>query len=113
MSGGAFAQSELVVHRDIKPANILVDENGTPKLLDFGIAKFLDGAEGTLTTTGAGIWTPDYASPEQARGQAITTRADVYSLGLVLYELLTGERGQVRINPPLALDTVDSDPSRR
>ena len=100
-----FAHQNLVVHRDIKPANILVDENGTPKLLDFGIAKFLDGAEGSLTTTGAGIWTPDYASPEQARGQAITTRADVYSLGLVLYELLTGERGQVADqSSPLALD---------
>ena len=101
-----FAHERLIVHRDLKPANILVSREGVPKLLDFGVAKLLDplAIEDATATIGAG-WTPDYTSPEQVRGQAVTMRTDVYSLGLVLYELLTGERAQAAdTSSPLALD---------
>ena len=89
------AHRNLVVHRDLKPGNILVDSNGSPKLLDFGIAKLLssdEAAEVTVAAPGLQMLTPDYASPEQVRGEAITTAADVYSLGAILYELLSGVR---------------------
>ena len=85
-----FAHQRLVVHRDLKPANILVDEEGQPTLLDFGIAKLLDpGAEG-LTRVGLRLMTPEHASPEQIRGEPVTTASDVYALGDLLYELLAG-----------------------
>ena len=88
-----FAHQRLIIHRDIKPGNILVTSDGVPKLLDFGIAKILNtdepnAAESTLTMFR--LLTPQYASPEQIRGEAITTASDIYSLGVVLYELLTG-----------------------
>ena len=86
-----YAHRNLVVHRDLKPANILVDKSGAPKLLDFGIAKLVD-SDSLKTMTGFQALTPQYASPEQVRGEPITTASDVYSLGVVLFEMLTGRR---------------------
>jgi tRNA A-37 threonylcarbamoyl transferase component Bud32 len=89
------AHQNLVVHRDIKPGNILTTKEGVPKLLDFGIAKVIDYDRATtltLTQPGLRLLTPDYASPEHVRGAPITTASDIYSLGAVLYEMLSGVR---------------------
>ena len=88
----SFAHSRLVVHRDLKPNNIFVTADGTVKLLDFGIAKIISPENDykTQTVTSLGMMTPQYASPEQIKGEIVSTASDIYSLGLILYELLTG-----------------------
>jgi serine/threonine protein kinase len=104
----AHAHRHLVVHRDLKPSNIVVTSDGEVKLLDFGIAKVLSqtGApDEPLTRTAVRLFTPEYATPEQVRGQPVTTAADVYQLGLLLYELLTGTRAQAPLDDsPSALE---------
>ncbi|MBI5435325.1 MAG: serine/threonine protein kinase [Planctomycetes bacterium] len=109
-----FAHRRLVVHRDLKPANVLVTRDGRPKLLDFGIAKLL-GDERADGATTAGFLTPRYASPEQVRGEPVTVESDVYSLGVVLFELLTGAQpyGEPSTTPlELARAVVDA-PARK
>ncbi len=116
-----YAHRHLIVHRDLKPSNILVSKDGRAKLLDFGIAKILDEDESSesLTRTGERLLTPDYASPEQVRGETVTTASDVYQLGVVLYEMLTGVlpfrlkgRPLVEVERTLS-DTIPKAPSLR
>ncbi len=107
-----YAHQNLIVHRDLKPRNILVTDDGTPKLLDFGIAKILSD-EREMTVTGLRLMTPEYASPEQVRGGPISTMTDVYGLGVILYELLAGAR-PFRAESPheLARLIMESEPKR-
>jgi non-specific serine/threonine protein kinase/serine/threonine-protein kinase len=142
----SFAHRNLIIHRDLKPSNVLVTADGDPKLLDFGIAKILlpdHDSSTTQTAAASRMMTPDYASPEQARGQPMNVATDIYSLGAILYELLTGrkahrfenstpaevERVICTVDPPLPssfagravrgdLDNIimkalDKDPARR
>ena len=126
------AHENLVIHRDIKPDNVLVTADGGPKLLDFGIAKIVNpeisGMSGSVTQAGEGVLTPDYAAPEQFTGEGISVRSDVYSLGILLYELLTSrlpfvnEEHKYReirsakleqdpLAPSLVLSTISTDPA--
>jgi tetratricopeptide (TPR) repeat protein/predicted Ser/Thr protein kinase len=95
-----FAHSQLIVHRDIKPSNILVTPAGEAKLLDFGIAKLLDDSQGGTIDTQHRPLTPAYAAPEQLRGEPVTTATDIYALGAVLYELLSGVRAFAAADTP-------------
>ena len=114
-----YAHECRIVHRDIKPGNILVTRDGTPKLLDFGIAKLIntrdDGTtESLFTASGAWVMTPEYASPEQVRGDLITAGTDIYSLGLVLYELLTGQRAhQIEKRAPSEIERICTQDPRK
>ncbi len=118
-AGLAAAHRRGIVHRDVKPANLLLDDHGTLKLADFGIAKLLGSTD--LTRTGAALGTPAYKSPEQSRGQAVDHRTDLWSAGVVLFELLTGRRPfdgeyeqavvhSILANEPQALESADGSP---
>jgi eukaryotic-like serine/threonine-protein kinase len=116
-----YAHQRLIVHRDLKPSNILVDTTGQVKLLDFGIAKLLDSAQldehgnAVAPPTEANAMTPAYASPEQVKGEAITTASDVYALGVLLYRLLTGRspyKASTTQALALAKEIVETDPER-
>ncbi len=122
----AHAHRHLIVHRDIKPGNAIVTHNGTAKLLDFGIARLVESGEESRETS-TRIFSLGYASPEQIEGRAITTASDIYSLGVLLREMLTGRRDETRderlpVVPPLPLDAdlagiiakaTETDPQRR
>ena len=112
-----YAHQNLVIHRDLKPSNILVTQSGEPKLLDFGIAKLLGTGDELFTQTipALRVMTPEYASPEQVKGEKIMTTSDVYSLGVLLYELLTGQRPyrlKTRTPEEIARAITEQEPER-
>src|SRR5437660_4092827 len=94
-----YAHEQGIIHRDIKPVNVLMDRSGRPILSDFGIAKALANGSG-LTRPGAGVGTPEYMSPEQCKGEQVDGRADIYALGIMLYEALTGRTPFLSDNYP-------------
>ncbi len=113
LSGLAEAHSQGVFHRDLKPQNIMVDESGVLRIMDFGIARTADTA--TLTGTGEMVGTPDYISPEQVKGDTTTAQSDLYSTGIILYELLTGDvpfKGDTAIAKVVARLQVKPTPPR-
>jgi len=110
----AYAHTQGVIHRDVKPGNILITASGEPMLTDFGIAKILEGKEGqTLTGTGVGIGTPEYMAPEQGMGKEIDARADIYSLGVVFYEMITGRKPYTADTPMAIVFKHLNDPLPR
>ncbi len=115
-SAVSYAHQKLVVHRDLKPSNILVTDNAEPKLLDFGIGKLLSpdrlSDSETVTATQFRVLTPEYASPEQIRGEPTTTATDVFSLGVVLYELLTGVRPFRNVSTSASFPVTGEEPKK-
>ncbi|WP_395679549.1 protein kinase domain-containing protein [Dokdonella sp.] len=104
------AHQHLVVHRDIKPANVMVAADGTVKLLDFGIARLIEAGEDSQRETSTRVFSRGYASPEQEQGRAITTASDLYSLGVLLHEMLTGRRDETDLRTPsIAPLPLDAD----
>ena len=106
----SYAHSKGIVHRDLKPANVLIDSHGNVFLTDFGIAKLLESASPRLTQTDAIMGTPAYISPEQAQGQTVDQRSDIYSLGIILYEMVTGSVPFTAETPLAVLFKHISDP---
>ncbi len=111
----AHAHQEGIVHRDIKPSNILIDKNGAPKLTDFGIARILEmsGDSTALTGTGVGVGTPEYMAPEQGLGKEVDARTDIYALGVVLYEMVTGTKPYQADTPMAVVVKHINDPLPR
>ncbi len=105
------AHQNKIIHRDVKSSNILIAQNGEPMLSDFGIAKLLEADETLeLTGTGVGVGTPEYMSPEQAQGNAVDARSDIYSLGVVLYEMVTGRKPFQAETPMAVVWKLASEP---
>src|SRR5436305_1237578 len=108
-----YAHEHGIIHRDIKPVNVLMDRSGRPILSDFGIAKVLESTKEQLTRPGAGVGTPEYMSPEQCQGGPIDARADIYALGVMLFEALTGRTPFLGDNyPALAHSHIYEPPPR-
>lgn len=108
-----YAHEAGIIHRDVKPVNVLLDRSGRPILSDFGIAKVLAGTQAQLTRPGAGVGTPEYMSPEQCQGAAVDGRADIYALGMMLFEALVGRTPFQGDNyPALAHSHVYEEPPR-
>ena len=107
----AYAHQKGIVHRDVKPGNILITEGGAPMLTDFGIARLLENEDTqTLTGTGVGVGTPEYMAPEQGLGREVDGRADIYSLGIVFYELVTGQKPYTADTPMAVILKQSTEP---
>jgi serine/threonine protein kinase len=110
----AYAHSHGIVHRDVKPSNILITESGEPTLTDFGVAKILQAEETMdLTATGMGVGTPEYMAPEQGLGKKVDHRADIYALGVILYEMVVGRKPYQADTPMAVLYKQMTDPLPR
>lgn len=111
----SYAHRNLIIHRDLKPQNILVNQNGEPKLLDFGLAKLIDESSTEQTATQFRAFTPAYASPEQILGKRVSVASDIYSLGVILFELLTNQRpfeNESKSLDQLLNDLTENDPPK-